>query len=191
MLSTKNGRSKCSKAKLKMAFIVTNVLFFIIVLITLINTLLMIRGQGWNSSIQLYIWLMDSKLDINNLWMFIHAVFLAFLSVNFIVLVILLISLKVKNPAISMCISFGILYALRNDLMNVIFDDNNIISHIVSITPVNIFEGLHMAGLEPVKVAGITVQWLYMAEILYIILLAATIVIFYRVLKNNHKYCAE
>lgn len=191
LLSTKNGRKECGKAKLKIAFIVTNVFFIIIVFIPLIHMLFMVKGIGWDSSIQMLNWLMDSKLDINNLFMFMHTVFLAFLSINFSVLVTLVISLKVRNPAIAMCISLGILYAIRNDIINIIFYENKIASYIVSVTPVNVLDGLHIAGLEPVKVAGITIQWLYIAEALYIILLAAGIVTFYRVLKNNQKYYAE
>lgn len=191
LLSTKNGRKKCGKAKLRMAFVVTNIFLAVIVLIPLIHTLFMVKGEGWDTSIQMVSWIMDSKLDLNNLWMFIHVVFLAFLSINFMVIMTLVISLKVRNSAIAMCISLGILYVLRNDMINVIFNENKIVSHIVSVTPINVFEGLHMAGLEPVKVAGVTIQWFYITEVLYIILLVAGIVIFYKTLKNNQRYYAE
>ncbi len=191
LLSTKNGRKECGKAKLRMGFIVTNIFLAVIVFVPLIHILFMVKGKGWDTSIQMFQWLMDSKLDLNNLWMFIHTIFFAFLSINFIVIMTFIILLKTRNSAIAMCISLGILYVFRNDIINTIFYENKIASYIVSITPINVLEGLHMAGLEPVKVAGITIQWLYIVEALYIILLAAGVAIFYRVLKNNQKYYSE
>lgn len=102
---------------------------------------------------------MDSKIDLNNLYMFIHTIFLAFLSINFIVIVTLFISLKVRNSSISMFISLGILYVIRNDIINMIFYENKIASYSVLIIPANILEGLYMSGLEPVKSAGFIIQW--------------------------------
>lgn len=64
MLSTKNGRKKCTKAKVILAFLVTNGMFLVVALITFLKLFLFTGGKGWNTSIQLAFWLNGSPLDM-------------------------------------------------------------------------------------------------------------------------------
>lgn len=65
MLSARNGRKKSTKAKVRLAFLVTNSMYLAVVIITSIQMFSLTQGRGWNTSIQLNTWLRNSPLNIN------------------------------------------------------------------------------------------------------------------------------
>ncbi len=189
LLSTKNGRKRCSKAKLKLAFIVTNIFYFVVILIPITDMLVMTRGSGWKTSVQIMTWLSGCSNDINNLGVLVHTLFLSFLSINMIVLITLLISFLSRSPVISICVSLGVLYALRQDIIYGL-SGGGIANYIVSLTPVNVLDTIYLTSFRPVRLFGVRVQWLYIVEVVYVILLVVLAVVFYKTMSKNQKYYA-
>lgn len=189
LLSTRNGRKRCSKAKLKLAFIVTNIFYFVVILIPITDMLVMTRGAGWKTSIQVNIWLSSCSNNINNLGVLVHTLFLSFLSINMVVLITLLISFLSKSPVISMCVSLGILYVLRQDIIYGL-SGGGLANYIVSFTPVNVLDVEYLIHLNTVRLFGFTVQWLYIVEVVYVIVLAVLAVVFYKTMSKNQRYYA-
>ncbi len=189
LLSTKNGRKRCSKAKLKLAFIVTNIFYFVIILIPIADMLVITKGAGWKTSVQIMTWLSGCSNDINNLGVLVHTLFLSFLSINMIVLITLLISFLSRSPVISICVSLGVLYALRQDIIYGL-SGGGITNYIVSLTPVNVLDTIYLTSFRPVRLFGVTVQWLYIVEVIYVILLVVLTVVFYKTMSKNQRYYA-
>lgn len=134
-------------------------------------------------------WLSGCSNDINNLGVLVHTLFLSFLSINMIVLITLLISFLSRSPVISICVSLGVLYALRQDIIYGL-SGGGIANYIVSLTPVNVLDTIYLTSFRPVRLFGFTVQWLYIVEVVYVIVLAVLAVVFYKTMSKNQKYYA-
>ncbi len=191
MLSTRNGRKKCTKTKVLLAFVVTNSLFLLTVLIALFRIFILTQGKGWNTSIQLALWLYDSSLDMSFGVLWLHTLFLSFLAINSVLLVTLTASFLSKNPETAMCISFGILFLLRPDFLNIFIADKAVISKIISLTPYNIIDTSNLAQQTPILIGQNTVQWIYIVELVYTLLLIAGGILFFKKLIKHYKYFAS
>lgn len=191
MLSTRNGRKKCTKTKVLLAFVVTNSLFLLTVLIALFRIFILTQGKGWNTSIQLALWLYDSSLDMSFGVLWLHTLFLSFLAINSVLLVTLTASFLSKNPETAMCISFGILFLLRPDFLDIFIADKAVISKIVSLTPYNIIDTSNLAQQTPILIGQNTVQWIYIVEMVYTLLLIAGGFFFFKKLIKHYKYFAS
>lgn len=190
LLSTKNGRKKSTKAKIVLAFLMTNLMFLLIAVIPTIRMFVITGGTGWDTSIQATSWLEDSPLNINYGTLSIHTFFLSFLAINIFLLITLAVSILARSPFIAMCVSLGILYVVRPDAVAAI-TGVSMAQRIVSLTPLNAMNTYGLAALMPIKAGGASVHWIYIVEIVYVVLLIVGGILFYKVLTKHQKYYAS
>jgi hypothetical protein len=190
MLSARNGRKKCTKAKVLLAFLVANSMFLVITYIALFRMLFITQGRGWKTNIQLSVWLMESPLDMSYSVLWLHTLFLSFLAINTILLITLSVSFLAKSPVTAMCISLAILFILRPDVMDIYISDVEIAHKIISLTPCNIINTFNLAQRTPVTIGSSSVQWIYIVEVVYVILLTIGVIFFFQKLAKQQKYFA-
>lgn len=190
LLCTKRGREQCVRAKVAGAFLLTNALWIFALVPTGILYFIRYRGIGWDTSIQMTLWLKDSQLQMNYGTLFIHMVFLSLIVINVILLFTLIVSYHVKNPMTAMCIVLGALFFLRPDMMSVILSDNAVADRITALTPVNVLDTVNLAKQLPVSAGGVKLQWLTVAEVLYAVLLVVCAFFFLRIMGKRQKYDA-
>lgn len=188
MLSAKNGRKKCTKAKVLLAFLVTNGMYLVVVLITLLKLFLFTGGKGWNTSIQLVLWLSRSPLDRSFGVLWLHTLFLSFLAINVILLITLSVSFLANSPVTAMCISLGILFLFRFEAIEIYLGGVEVLNEIISLMPFNIINTYKLAERVPLKLGGVTVHWIYIVEVLYSFLLVAGGIFFFKKLVKHQKY---
>ena len=191
MLSAKNGRKKCTKAKVILAFLVRNSMLCVVALITSLKLLLFTGGRGWNTSIQLAFWLSDSPLDMSFGVLWLHTLFLSFLAINMILLITLSVSFLANSPVTAMCVSLGILFLLRPDVIEIYLGGVEALNKIISLTPYNIINTYKLAERIPLKLGEVTVHWIYIIEVLYSVLLLVGGIFFFQKLIKNYKYFAS
>lgn len=187
MLSARYGRKQCTKAKVLLAFLVTNIMFLLVALISSIKMFLLTQGRGWNTSIQLSSWFRDSQVDTNYGILWLNTLFLSFLAINTILFITLSVSFLAKSPTVAMCISLGVLFLLRPDVVEVLVADREIAAKIVSLTPYNIINTYNLVRQTPVG----TVQWIYIVEAAYVAILIAGGIFFFKKLIKQYKYFAS
>lgn len=73
--------------------------------------------------------------------------------------------------------------------MLVFFDADSAI-RALSFIPVNAMHILHLLQCMPVNITGKEVQWVYILEMVYAIVLSAGFWFFYKILSKNYKYYA-
>lgn len=190
LLSTRRGRRECIRAKFAAAFLITNMLYVLVAFLAILPVIALTGGRGWDSSIQMTPWLMDSRLDMNYGEMFLHTLYLGFIAVNVILLITLSVSFLVKSPVVAMCVSLGVLFAWRPDIMET-HVGNEIVNRITAMTPLNVINTMNLAGQAPITIAGRQVQWLFLAELLYTVLLVGGGIFFFQVLTRHQKYYAS
>lgn len=190
LLSSKRGRRECTKAKVASAFLITNMLYLLVALLTILPLLVMTGGRGWDSSIQMTPWMMDSRLDMNYGEMYLHTFYLGFVAVNVILLITLSASFLAKSPTVAMCVSLGILFVWRPDTMKV-YLGSEIVNRITAMTPLNVINTMNLAQQAPISITGMQVQWLFLAELLYTVLLVGGGIFFFQVLTKHQKYYAS
>lgn len=190
LLSTRRGRRECTRAKVVAAFLITNMLYLLLAFLAILPVLVLTGGRGWDSSIQMTPWMMDSRLDMNYGEMMLHTFYLGFIAVNVILLITLSASFLAKSPVVAMCVSLGVLFAWRPDVMET-YVGNKIVNRITAMTPLNVINTMNLAGQAPITIAGIQVQWLFLAELLYTVLLIGGGIFFFQVLTQHQKYYAN
>lgn len=190
LLSTRRGRRECTRAKVAAAFLVTNILYLLLVFLAILPVISLTGGRGWDSSIQMTPWMMDSRLDMNYGEAYLHTFYMGFIAVNVILLITLSASFLAKSPVVAMCVSLGVLYVWRPDLIGA-YVDTKIANRITAMTPLNVINTMNLAQQTPVTVAGMQVQWLFLAEVLYTLLLVGGGIFFFRVLTRHQKYYAS
>ena len=190
LLSTRRGRRECTRAKVAAAFLVTNILYLLLVFMAILPVLLSTGGRGWDSSIQMTSWMRDSQLDMNYGEAYLHTFYMGFIAVNVILLITLSASFLAKSPVVAMCVSLGVLYVWRPDLIGA-YVDAKIVNRITAMTPLNVIDTMKLAQQTPVTIAGTQVQWLFLAEVLYTLLLIGGGIFFFRVLTRHQKYYAS
>ena len=188
-MSTKHGRKKYIKAKVGTAFLITNLLCVFIIILILIPLFVTTKGVGWDTSIQMHAGLMTSTLDMNNLELLFHTIFISLVAINVILLITLSVSFLVKSPVAVMCVSFGILFLIRPDVMASF--NNDIANLITSLTPLNVIDVINLAGQIPIQLGGLKIPCLTVAEVIYTLLLIAGGVFFFRVLTKHQTYYAS
>ena len=92
-------------------------------------------------------------------------------------------------PVYSSFVSLGILYVLRQDIIYGL-SGGGLANYIVSLTPVNVLDVEYLIHLNTVRLFGFTVQWLYIVEVVYVIVLAVLAVVFYKTMSKNQRYYA-
>lgn len=109
---------------------------------------------------------------MGELWL--HTLFLSFIAVNSVLFITLSVSFLAKNPVVAMCISLGVLFILRPDVVKA-FAGSHIetAAKIFSLTPYNIIDTFSLAQRMPVAAGSGTLQWIYIVEVVYVILLIA------------------
>ena len=187
MLSARYGRKQCTKAKVLLAFLVTNIMFFLVALLSSIKMFLLTQGRGWNTSIQLSSWLRDSQVDISYGILWLHTLFLSFLAINVILFITLSVSFLAKSPTVAMCISLGVLFLLRPDVVQVLIADKEMAGKVISLTPYNIISTYNLVRQTPVG----SVQWIYIVEAVYVVLLISGGIFFFKKLIKQYKYFAS
>lgn len=190
LFSTKNGRQAYTNAKVVAAFLITNLLCLLMLTMMVIPLFLKTKGVGWDTSIQMITWLSTSTLDMNNLELLFHTVFMSFLAINVILLITLTTSFLAKNPVAVMCVSLGILFFFAPDAMAV-HVNNNIVNFITSLTPLNVIDVMNLTEQTPIQLGGIKIPCLTIAEVTYTLLLIAGGVFFLRVLTKHQRYYAS
>ncbi len=189
LLSTKNGRKTCTKAKIIIAVVVSNLLYISILLISLIPFFLVTHGVGSDTSIQMTPWLMASKVDMSYRQLLIHTIIIGFLEINVLIVLTLCASIICKSPMTAMCVSLGILFVWRPDIM-AIHISNVVVNAITALTPYNIVDTVNLVKQDLVSVFGIQMSFIKLAELIYSILLIVGGVAFVKILSKNQKYFA-
>lgn len=189
ILSTKNGRRKYVNAKLKLAFIITNLVYAVIIIISITHMFIVAKGAGCHTKIQASVILSDSDFKADYIELLLHMLFLTLIAVNVVVLLALLVSFLSKNTFVSICIILGILYIMRPDILSMFFGMDKA-WYIMSFAPVNAMNVLDIVRRPPVIISGNVVQWVYVIELVYVVVLAAGIIIFNTIIVKRQKYYA-
>ena len=179
LLCAKRGRRDCVRAKVAGAFLVTNGLCGAIVILPSMIAFLLYKGNGLGTSIQMTPWLRNSQLEMNYGMLYLHMIFLSFLAVNVVLLIALIAAFLAKSPLTAMCVTLGVLYLFRPDLISGYFPIDGL-KKLTALTPVNVVDAMNLAKQAPVTVGGVKVQWLAVAEVLYSGLLVAGVLFFSR-----------
>lgn len=191
MLSSINGRRESAKAKALLAFLVTNGMFLLMILLTWLRMFLFTQGRGWNSSIQMAIWLVDSPLDMSFGVLWLHTLLLSFLAINTILLVTLSASFLAQSPVAAMCVSLAVLFLLRPDAIEIYLGEVETLNKMISLTPYNIINTYKLAERTPLQLGGAAMDWIYIVEILYTLLLLIGGMLFFKKLIKRQKYFAS
>ncbi|MCI9079533.1 MAG: hypothetical protein HFH68_11540 [Lachnospiraceae bacterium] len=190
ILSTKNGRKKCTNAKFQIAFIITNLVYIVTVFIPIAHMFIMTKGAGNDKAIQATVILHDSTLKASYMELVLHMLFLSFIVINVVLLLTLFISFLSRNTFVSVCIILGILYIMRPDLLSMFFGVEKT-WYIMSFGPVNAMNVLDIVRRPPVEIYGNTVHWIYVIEAIYIMILVCSIFIFNAIIVKRQKYYAS
>ena len=190
LLSTKNGRKKCTRAKVLAAFFITNTLYLFMLIIFLLPLFILTKGAGWDTSIQMVKWLKYSTLDMNNLDLLLHIIFMSFMAINVILIITLLASFMSKSPMVAMCISLGVLFFWRPDII-MAHVENDIVARITSLTPLNVIEVTNLVKQVPISIGSMKIHCLTIAEIIYSLMFVMGSIILFFGLKRHQKYYAS
>lgn len=190
LLSTTRGRRECTRAKMAAAFLITNILYLLHVFLAILPIVLLTGGRGFDSSIQMTPWMMDSRLDMNYGEAFLHTFYLGFIAVNVILLITLSASFLAKSPLVAMCVSLGVLFAWRPDMMAV-HVGNEVVNRITALTPLNAMDTMNLAQQKPIGIAGCKIPCFYFAEGMYSLLLVIGLFFFLKKLTKHQKYYAS
>ena len=147
------------------------------------------KGVGWDTSIQMFTELLTSTLDMNNLELMFHTIFISLVVINAILLITLSVSFLLKSPVAVMCAGFGILFLIRPDMVALL--NNDTASLITSLTPLNVIDVINLAQQIPIQLGGIKIPCLKVAEVSYTFILIAGGIFFLRVLTKHHRYYAS
>lgn len=180
LLCAKRGRRDCVRAKVAGAFLVTNALCGAIVILPSMIAFLLYKGNGLGTSIQMTPWLRDSQLEMDYGTLYVHTIFLSFLAVNVVLLIALIAAFLAKSPLTAMCVTLGVLYLFRPDLVAGYFPIDGL-KKLTVLTPINVVDTMNLAKQAPVTVGGGKVQWLAVAEVLYSGLLVLGGLFFFRI----------
>ena len=131
----------------------------------------------------------DNAFKADYMELVLHMVFLSFISVNIVLLLVLLVSFLSKNTFVSICIILGILYIVRPDILSMFLGINKA-WYIILFAPVNAMNVLDIVRYPPVIISGNIVQWVYIIELVYSIILAAGIIFFNTAIAKRQKYYA-
>ncbi len=189
MLSSRNGRKECTKVKVLLSFLITNIFYLLLISVPIIVYFFLTGGRGLDTSIQLPHVSSHMVVNINYGQYILHIIFISLVVINFILLIILSVSFLSDNPVVVMCIGFAVSFILRPDVamdMN-----NNVINIITAMLPFNAVYVENLCKQIPFLIGGIKVQWLYVAEIIYSVLLIFGAVFFFKKLTKNQKYYAN
>lgn len=190
MLSSRNGRKECTKVKVTLAFLITNIFYLILVSIFIGVYLFVAGGKGFDTSIQLpYMLSGYMVVNINYGELIFHIIFISFMVINFILLITLSASFLSDNPVVVMCIGFAVSFILRPDV--VMQAGSNVLNIITALLPFNVVNVTNLCERVHGIVGGIKVQWLYVAEIIYSALLISGVIFFFKKLTKNQKYYAD
>ncbi|MBR1740468.1 MAG: hypothetical protein IJ733_01105 [Lachnospiraceae bacterium] len=191
LFSTKNGRRKCTAAKVGAAFLLTNGVCLLLFLIYTIELLCITKGIGWDTSIQMITWLRSATYDMNNLGMLLHTFFLSLLAMNVALFITLTASFLAKNPVTAMCVSLVVLFLLHPDTLALdVHLDNMTVNRITSLLPMSVLDVQNLLKQAPLKMGGHKLQFLTIAEVLYSVVLIIGGILFFRVLTRHQKYYA-
>ena len=191
LLCAKRGRQRCVWAKVAGAFLVTNGLYLFALVLPGDVSLMLYRGIGADTSIQMTPWLRQSQLEMNYGELFFHTIFLTFIVINAILVLTLIVSFLAKSPMTAMCITLGLLFLLRPDFMSISLNENEIANRITAMTPVNVLDTMNLAKQMPVMVCGVKLQWITIAEMAYSGVLALGGILLFSVLAKRQRYDAS
>lgn len=189
LLTTKNGRKKCTRAKILAGFIFMNMAWILLAAVLLIFGFLIFGLEGYDTSIQIgwAYYNYESVLPFSYIKLLIHIFLIDFLTFNSILCVVILISFRSRNSFTATCIGLAILYVMRTDAVGAFFD-NPILNRVVSLTPANVLDGEYLASFRPIHFGGYQIQWICFAELFYVVILLAVIGVLIRGLGRNQKY---
>lgn len=190
IMSSQYGRRKSILARIKGAFLLTNIMLLFAIVIFECTLFLLTHGIGADTSIQMVPWLWDSCLDMRYGQLLIHMFFISFIGINFILLITLCVAFLANNPMAAVCGSVAILFFARPDIINMgVSKDNQIVTMIASALPLNIFD-VHTLALQPeISLFGANIQFIKLVEVLYVILFGGSIIYFLNVMTKKQKYC--
>ena len=191
LLCARRGRRDCVRAKVAGAFLVTNGLYLFALALPSAVFWFLYRGKGADTSIQMTPWIRESQLEMNYGELFLHTVILSFIVINAILVLALIVSFLAKSPMTAMCVTLGILFVLRPDVMSVSLNDNGIANQITALTPVNVIDTMNLAKQMPAMLGGVKMQWLNIAEVVYSAVLALGGVALLRMMAKGRKYDAS
>ncbi len=190
LLCARRGRRDCVRAKVAGAFLVTNGLYLFAVGLPSMVSLVLFQGKGADTGIQMTPWIRQSQLEMNYGELFLHTIFLSFIVINAILVLTLLVSYLAKSPMTAMCITLGVLFLLRPDVMSVSLN-NEIANQITAMTPINVIDTVNLAKQMPITAGGMKLQWLTVAEVGYSAALVLGGIILFMVLSRRQRYDAS
>ncbi|MBD5480908.1 MAG: hypothetical protein HDR15_00025 [Lachnospiraceae bacterium] len=189
LLTTKNGRKKCTRSKILASFFLMNIAWILLAAVLLIAGFFIFGLEGYDTSIQIgwAYYNYESVLPFSYMKLLLHIFLIDFLTFNSILFIVILISFRSKSPFTATCIGLAILYIVRTDAIGAFFD-NNILDHVMSLTPANVLDGEYLASFQPIHFGGYQIQWICFVELFYIVVLLAVIGVLMRALSRNQKY---
>lgn len=189
LLGCTYGRGKCTRAKVSAAFLMTNLLFLIVTLLSFARLFVLTKAKGYDTSIQ--IWRAafgDCQIQMTFGGLAVHSIISSFLAINLILLLVLCAAFRAKSPLTVMGVTIGLLYAIRTDVIYVIFQ-NLTVDRIISLLPMNVVNTINSVGnLSSITIGSIQMPWIVTLEIIYLILVIAAGIFFFRVVARRKKY---
>ena len=191
ILSSQYGRRKSILARIQGAFLITNIMLVISIMIFCGTLYLLTHGIGADTSIQMVPWLMDSCVNMRYEELLIHMFFISVIGINFSLLTTLSVAFLANNPTVAVCGSVAVLFFARPDLINIgLSKDSQIVTMIGSALPLNIFD-VHTLAMQPqIPLFGVNVQFINVVEVLYAVFFIISIIYFLNVMIKKQKYCA-
>lgn len=189
LLTTKNGRKKCTRSKILAGFILMNVTWVLLAAVLLTAGFLQFGLEGYDTSVQIgwAPWNYASVLPFSYGELLLHIFLIDFLAFNSMLCIVLLISVRSRNPFTATCVGLAALYVMRSDAMGAFFD-NDLLNRVVSLTPANVLDGEYLAAFRPIRLGDARLPWICCAELLYIVILLAAIGGLICVLRRSQKY---
>lgn len=186
LLGCKNGREKCTRAKVLVAFLITNLLFLIVSVLSFARLFLLSGVTGYDTSVQIWKTILGNcPVPMTFGCLALHSLLISFLSLNFILLLVLCAAFRAKNPLTVMGVAIGLLYVIRIDTVSVIFNSLTA-DRIVSLLPLNVIDAINSAdNLSSITIGSLQVPWMYILEIIYVVLVAAAGAFFFRVVAKE------
>jgi len=192
LLTTKNGKIKSAKAKILIAFIITNITFLVVTGLQALLYYIRYGIEGYDTSIQvgLYNYFNLSALSFNYLDLSLNTLFLNLLGINMILLIIIGVSIKSYNSIQSLLISVLLCYSFSPELISRIFS-NMTAFYVISLHPINSLDTKNIACLDYVDFLGRENAWINFLQIFYIVLIGLGLFYVCKVMVKKQKYYSD
>lgn len=173
ILTSKNGRRQCAKAKIFSAFIFSNTLFLIGILAHIILFAIIYGIEGFNTSIQIGGYFRESLLELNYLSFSIYCTLMSLLGVNIVIAITVLISSFCKTNFSSITIILILFFLPNQANFSVEVIQNSVSRNILGLCPINMMNATYISGCNTISLLNTEIYFGVFSFIISIIAIAS------------------